>query len=388
MKQYCFGADIGGTTVKLGLFDQDGIVLDKWEIPTRTENEGIAILPDMAASIKEKIQEHGLHMEEIAGIGVDVPGPISEDGIVPHTANLGWGYKEVTRELTELTGLPSKAGNDANVAALGEMWLGGGKGHTNVLMITLGTGVGGGIVVNGKILTGAHGAGGEIGHIHVDDETQECCGCGNQGCLEQFASATGIARLGREALEASDQPSIMRGKEMSAKLVFDSVKEGDELAIQVAEHFGSYLGKALAGEGGTVSGRGDRFYGIAQVPDLTAELATKGLSVTNSVVVNAYSAQRELAKSFARYLTFEKAEDLYGLTDKMPVRLGVEYENPEMGVLLEQYENSVEVPKLTDLSNYWMEMEIAFANIWQGSDAAAEADAVAQEMLQQLETQE
>ena len=142
------------------------------------------------------------------------------------------------------------------------------------------------------------------------------------------------------------------------------------------------IDKALA------SGDGDRFYGIAQVPDLTAELATKGLSVTNSVVVNAYSAQRELAKSFARYLTFEKAEELYRLTDKMPVRLGVEYENPEMGVLLEQYENSVEVPKLTDLSNYWMEMEIAFANIWQGSDAAAEADAVAQEMLQQLETQE
>ena len=148
------------------------------------------------------------------------------------------------------------------------------------------------------------------------------------------------------------------------------------------------IDKALAAEEEAVSGDGDRFYGIAQVPDLTAELATKGLSVTNSVVVNAYSAQRELAKSFARYLTFEKAEDLYGLTDKMPVRLGVEYENPEMGVLLEQYENSVEVPKLTDLSNYWMEMEIAFANIWQGSDAAAEADAVAQEMLQQLETQE
>lgn len=148
------------------------------------------------------------------------------------------------------------------------------------------------------------------------------------------------------------------------------------------------IDKALAAEEETVSGDGDRFYGIAQVPDLTAELATKGLSVTNSVVVNAYSAQRELAKSFARYLTFEKAEDLYGLTDKMPVRLGVEYENPEMGVLLEQYENSVEVPKLTDLSNYWMEMEIAFANIWQGSDAATEADAVAQEMQQQLETQE
>ena len=247
MKKYCFGADIGGTTVKFGLFDQDGIVLDKWEIPTRTENEGAAILPDMAASIREKIQEHGLKMEEIAGVGVDVPGPISEDGIVPHTENLGWGYKEVTTELTEMTGLPSKAGNDANVAALGEMWMGGGNGLTHVLRIPLGPGVGGGIVVDGKILTGAHGAGGEIGHIHVDDEIEECCGCGNQGCLEQCASATGIARLGRKILEESDAPSIMRGQEMSAKLVFDSVKEGDALAVQVAERFGRYLGKAVAG---------------------------------------------------------------------------------------------------------------------------------------------
>ena len=130
------------------------------------------------------------------------------------------------------------------------------------------------------------------------------------------------------------------------------------------------------------------FYGIAEVPDLTAELATKGLSVTNSVVVNAYSSQRELAKSFARYLTYEKADDLYALTNKMPVRLGVEYENPEMMVLLDQYENSVEVPKLTDLSNYWIEMEIAFANIWQGSDAQTEVETVAQEMMNQLGTQE
>lgn len=129
-------------------------------------------------------------------------------------------------------------------------------------------------------------------------------------------------------------------------------------------------------------------YGIAQVPDLTSELSTKGLSVTNSVVVNAYSSQRETAKSLARYLTYEKAQDLYSLTDKMPVRLGVEYENPEMNVLLEQYEDSVEVPKLTDLSNYWMEMEIAFANIWRGSDAQTEADAVAQKMMRQLQEQQ
>ena len=146
MKKYCFGADIGGTTVKLGLFDAGGIVLDKWEIPTHTENEGSAVLPDIAKAILDKIEEKKLNREEIAGVGVDVPGPVAADGSVPHTANLGWGYKAVTKELSELTGLPCKAGNDANVAALGEMWLGGGKGHRDVLMITLGTGVGGGIL--------------------------------------------------------------------------------------------------------------------------------------------------------------------------------------------------------------------------------------------------
>ena len=157
MKKYCFGADIGGTTMKLGLFDADGMVLDKWEVPTHTENEGEAILPNLAKTILDKIEEKKLNKEEIAGIGVDVPGPVAADGSVPHTANLGWGYKAVTKELTELTGLPCKAGNDANVAALGEMWLGGGKGHRDVLMITLGTGVGGGIVIDGQILVGAHG---------------------------------------------------------------------------------------------------------------------------------------------------------------------------------------------------------------------------------------
>lgn len=246
MKKYCFGADIGGTTVKLGLFDSEGNVLDKWEIKTHTENEGAAILPDTAAAILAKIEERGLNMEEIAGIGVGVPGPVSIDGIVPHTANLGWGYKEVTRELSERTGLPCKAGNDANVAALGEMWMGGAKGHKDVLLLTLGTGVGGGIIINGKILTGAHGAGGEVGHIHVEDNMEEHCGCGNQGCLEQFASATGIARLGREELAKSDEPSLLREGEVTAKAVFDALKEGDALAKRVVERFGKYLGTAIS----------------------------------------------------------------------------------------------------------------------------------------------
>ncbi len=146
-----------------------------------------------------------------------------------------------------MTGLTVKAGNDANVAALGELWKGGGAGHHNMIMVTLGTGVGGGIIINDKVIAGSHGAGGEIGHAHVIDGMQEACNCGNHGCLEQVASATGIARLAREALAATDAPSVMREKEnISAKTVFDAVKENDAIAIQVAEKFGSYLGKALA----------------------------------------------------------------------------------------------------------------------------------------------
>ena len=246
MKKYVFGVDVGGTTVKMGLFNVDGEVLDKWEIKTRTENGGEAILPDIAASALAKLEEKGIAKEDVAGVGIGIPGPINDEGVVPHTANLGWGYKEVTKELEELTGLPCKGGNDANVAALGEAWKGGAAGYSNVVMVTLGTGVGGGIIIGGKIITGSNGAGGEIGHLHVDDDIPGHCGCGNQGCLEQVASATGITNLANQALAASDKPSVLRGGEVSAKTVFDAVKEGDELAKEVAERFGKYLGTALA----------------------------------------------------------------------------------------------------------------------------------------------
>jgi len=246
MIKYCFGADVGGTTVKLGLFNAEGQILDKWEIPTRTENEGSAILPDIAGAIQGKIAEYRLELSEIAGIGVGIPGPVNSEGTVPHTANLGWGYKEVSRELSELTGLPCKTGNDANVAALGEMWLGGAKGHKDVLMLTLGTGVGGGIIVDGKILTGAHGAGGEIGHIHMNDDAKDCCGCGNKGCLEQYGSATGIVKICKEILEESQEPSVLRESEVTAKAVFDALKAGDALAERTIEGFAKYLGTACA----------------------------------------------------------------------------------------------------------------------------------------------
>lgn len=245
MAKYCFGIDIGGTTVKLGLFDTKGELLDKWEVKTRTENGGVNILPDIAASVKAKMEEKGILREDVAGIGTGVPAPVRENGVLYTTANLGWGYMEIEKELESLTGLPVRAGNDANVAALGEMWKGGAKGFHNVVMVTLGTGVGGGIIVGGRIIAGSHGSGGEIGHMHVEDNESDVCGCGNKGCLEQFASATGVVRLANRLLGSSDMPSVLRTGEVSAKTVFDAVKEGDALAVKVAEQFGKYLGTAL-----------------------------------------------------------------------------------------------------------------------------------------------
>jgi len=245
-EQYVFGVDVGGTTVKLGLFDQNGTVIDKWEISTRTENNGKNILPDIAASIQAKMAEKSLTKENVTGVGVGVPGPVDGNGIVHRAVNLGWAEVDLKKELTALLGgMHVEAGNDANVAALGEMWKGGGQGHKNLVAVTLGTGVGGGIIVNGEIMTGATGAGGEIGHIHVEDHETEACGCGNYGCLEEYASATGITRLANRALKASDKDSVLRNGEVSAKTVFDAVKAGDELAIEVARQFGDYLGKGL-----------------------------------------------------------------------------------------------------------------------------------------------
>ena len=194
----------------------------------------------------KKIQEKGLAKEEIAGIGIGVPGPVNEQGEVPGAVNLHWGYVNLAGDMEKMTGLRVKAGNDANVAALGEMWKGGGAGCQSIVMVTLGTGVGGGIINNGKIVTGAHGAGGEIGHIHVTDDVERNCNCGNHGCLEQVTSATGITYLANRKLKKDDRPSMLRGGEVNAKTVFDAVKAGDELAKEVAEEFGKYLGTALA----------------------------------------------------------------------------------------------------------------------------------------------
>ncbi len=247
MSKYCFGIDVGGTSVKCGLFQTDGTLADKWEIPTRTENQGENILPDVAEAIRNKMQERGIEKADVAGVGIGIPGPINTKGEAACAVNLYWGFKPVAKELSELTGLPAKAGNDANVAALGEAWKGAAAGAQNVVMATLGTGVGGGIIVDGKIVAGHHGAGGEIGHANIDHSETEKCNCGNSGCLEQYTSATGIVRVARQILESSSETSILRGIEkLTAKDVLDAFKAGDVLAGKIMEQVGDKLGGALA----------------------------------------------------------------------------------------------------------------------------------------------
>mgnify|MGYP000123936275 FL=1 len=247
MGLYCFGIDVGGTTVKCGLFKTDGVLVEKWEIPTRTENNGSEIVPDVAKTIEEKLAEKNISKEEVDGIGIGVPGPVNAEGDVIAAVNLFWGYKKLSKELNELTGLTVKVGNDANVAALGEAWKGAAAGAKNVILVTLGTGVGGGIIVDGKIVAGHHGAGGEIGHANVMHDETETCNCGNKGCLEQYTSATGIVRLAKQELASSEAPSVLREeKELSAKAVLDGYKSGDALSVRVMDKVGEILGGALA----------------------------------------------------------------------------------------------------------------------------------------------
>lgn len=243
MKKYCFGIDVGGTTVKIGLFTLEGNVIDKWEIATRKEDGGINILPDVAKAIDEKLAERNITKEEVKGIGIGVPGPITEDGTVLTCVNLGWGEFNVVNEFKKLTGFKNiKVNNDANIAALGEMWQGGGKGYKNIIMVTLGTGVGGGVIYDGKILTGVRGAAGEIGHMTVDFDEPDACNCGKHGCLEQFASATGIVRQAKKILAKSNESTLSSIENITAKDVFDAAKEGDQIALSLVDQLGRYLG--------------------------------------------------------------------------------------------------------------------------------------------------
>ena len=287
MSEVCFGVDLGGTTVKIGLFSIEGELLDKWEIRTRKEEHGKYILGDIADSIDSKMNDKGIDKSNVIGIGIGVPGPVTSDGTVIKCANLGWGVFSVADELKKMTGIDNiKVGNDANVAALGEMWQGGGKGFDNIVMVTLGTGVGGGVIIDKRILTGNRGAAGEIGHIMVNEDEEEVCGCGKKGCLEQYASATGVVRVAKRMLQESDEESSLRKYDkLSAKIIFDAAKDGDGLAINIVDKFGYYLGTALAQ--------------IAQVVDPDAFVIGGGVSKAGQIILDVVNVNYESHVMFA-----------------------------------------------------------------------------------------
>ena len=256
MKEYAFGIDLGGTTAKIGLFTTSGALLEKWEVATDTSNAGEHILENLAAAILGKMKEQSIQPEQVEGVGIGVPGPVLDSSTVPIVcANLGgWGERNVSAQLSGLLdGLKVLVGNDANVAALGEIWMGAAKGAKNAVMVTLGTGVGGGVVVNGKVIDGVHGAGGEIGHITVNRHETAVCGCGNRGCLEQYSSATGVVRCMKKLLDENpDTPCVLRGTEFAAKDVFDAARNGDALAAREVDEMSDTLGMALANIASTV----------------------------------------------------------------------------------------------------------------------------------------
>ncbi len=247
MGHICFGIDIGGTSIKAGLFGDDGELLDKWSFATIKKESSENILQSLADFILDKIETFPLDKNEIVGIGVGIPGPVTEDGEVLEMANLGSGRINLNETLSKMTGLKVRAGNDANLAALGEQWMGSGKGCKDMMLITLGTGIGGGIVLNNHILTGSKGAAGEIGHMTVNSKEQRICGCGKRGCLEQYASATAVVRIAKDLLKDRTEASALQDFEkISARDVFDCAKTGDKLALEVVDQACVYLGLALS----------------------------------------------------------------------------------------------------------------------------------------------
>ena len=249
MKEYAFGIDLGGTTAKIGLFTTTGDLLEKWEVPTDTSDQGARILPNLAAAVQDKMAQRSLRPDQIEGVGLGVPGPVQDSSVVAIVcANLGgWGDCDAGAQLSQLLGgLRVQVGNDANVAALGEIWMGAAKGCRSAVMVTLGTGVGGGVVADGKLIEGVHGAGGEIGHITVNPQETAQCGCGKHGCLEQYSSATGVVRCMNKLLEQNpDVPCTLRGRDFAAKDVFDAARSGDKLAQQEVEDMTLTLALAL-----------------------------------------------------------------------------------------------------------------------------------------------
>ncbi|MCL6587250.1 MAG: ROK family glucokinase [Anoxybacillus sp.] len=248
MEKWLVGVDLGGTTIKMAFVNVYGELIDQWEIPTNLNDQGKYIITDIAKSLDKKLAEHGQTKEKLIGIGMGAPGPVDGDtGIIYEAVNLGWKNYPLKNVLEVETSLPAVVDNDANIAAIGEMWKGAGSGAKNLICVTLGTGVGGGVIADGKIIRGVSGAAGEIGHITSIPTGGAPCNCGKTGCLETIASATGIVRLAKEKLAAGNMDSSLRNLgTITAKDVLDAAKEHDRLALEVTEDVFFHLGLALA----------------------------------------------------------------------------------------------------------------------------------------------
>lgn len=253
MGQYLLGIDLGGTTIKMGITDMKGNIIENWEIPTNKEDEGVHIIPDIKKAFLQKIENLKITKEQVVAAGIGVPAPVIETtGYFNKTVNIGgFGGFSITETLSESLGMPVAAGNDANVAAVGEMWKGAGLGEDNIVMVTLGTGVGGGVVAGGRVISGSVGAGGEIGHMPVVIDPKHphyfACNCGAKGCLETVASATGIVSLARVMYQTYDGKTVLQMNEnyLSAKQVFDAAAKNDDFAKEVVDQFAIYLATSL-----------------------------------------------------------------------------------------------------------------------------------------------
>lgn len=253
MAKKLLGIDLGGTTVKFGILTLEGEVQEKWAIETNILEDGKHIVPDIVASLKHRLALYNLTKDDFVGIGMGSPGAVDRDKkTVTGAFNLNWAStQEVGSVIEAELGIPFAIDNDANVAALGERWVGAGANNPDVVFVTLGTGVGGGVIADGNLIHGVAGAGGEIGHIIVEPEDGFDCTCGNHGCLETVASATGVVRVARKLAEEYEGDSkikaaIDNGEAVSSKDIFDAAKEGDHFANTVVDKVSFYLGLASA----------------------------------------------------------------------------------------------------------------------------------------------
>ncbi|WP_226618330.1 ROK family glucokinase [Cytobacillus firmus] len=258
-EKWLVGVDLGGTTTKLAFINYYGEIMHKWEIPTDNSEEGKNITINIAKAIDHKLEELDLSKDKIIGIGMGAPGPVNlATGVVYNTVNLGWKDNYPLKDLLEVeTSLPVIIDNDANCAALGEMWKGAGNGAKDLVCVTLGTGVGGGVIANGDIVQGVSGAAGEIGHITSIPVDGAQCNCGKTGCLETIASATGIVRQALESLESGGEGALSQLYKangfITAKDVFDSARNGDETSLLTVNNTAMHLGLALANIANTLN---------------------------------------------------------------------------------------------------------------------------------------